>query len=179
MVSGFNRRLNLTPNELVILERKKVPDTIFTIIFEKDFSAIGYNEQEHVHRNLDGEGTITLTRKSKGAQRHLAITISSTERNLLQYVKDILGAGLISSKRTYKTQHSAAYAFRVSNRQALSILAQIIPFLRTYKKERAALVIRDYLKMTPRDGKYSIETLEKRDKFVQSFFKILPDNGKQ
>lgn len=49
---------------------------------------------------IDGEGTVTLTRKHKNENRQLAVTISNTDRTLLEYVQQTLGVGKITAKRT-------------------------------------------------------------------------------
>ncbi|HHH13218.1 MAG TPA: hypothetical protein ENJ98_03190, partial [Thiolapillus brandeum] len=48
---------------------------------------------------LDGEGTITLTRKHRNENRQLAVTISNTELSLLEFVKQTVGMGKITRKR--------------------------------------------------------------------------------
>lgn len=48
---------------------------------------------------IDGEGTISLSRKHRGDNRQLVISISNTERELLDYVKHAVGAGRITNKK--------------------------------------------------------------------------------
>jgi len=121
---------------------------------------------------VDGEGTITLTRRHKDAYRHLALTISSTEPSMLQWIRDIVEVGQITSKRTYSRKHAPSYTYQIFNQQALDLTSQIYPYLRSYKRGRAKLVLRKYKKLTPRNGKYSENTLEQRGEFIESFFKI-------
>jgi hypothetical protein len=40
-------------------------------------------------------------------------------------------------------------------RQALALLAQVEPYLHSYKRERARLALADYVRLTPRNGKYT------------------------
>ncbi len=42
---------------------------------------------------IDGEGTITLTRKHRNENRQLAISISNTDKGLLEFVLLTIGAG--------------------------------------------------------------------------------------
>ncbi len=42
---------------------------------------------------IDGEGTITLTRKHRNENRQLAISISNTDKDLLEFVLLTIGAG--------------------------------------------------------------------------------------
>lgn len=114
---------------------------------------------------IDGEGTITLTRKHRDEHRQLAVTISSTERCLLEFVLTACGVGKITNKRTSKSHHSPSFTYSVYNRQALTLLEAIAPYLRTYKRHRAQLILADYLRLTPRNGKYSPELLKRKSEF--------------
>ena len=51
---------------------------------------------------------------------------------------------------------------------------QIQPFLRTYKAKRAELIIRNYLALTPRNGKYNKEMLLARKSFDEEVLLIKP-----
>ena len=55
-------------------------------------------EAAYIAGLIDGEGTISLTRKHRGENRQLMVSISSTEQPLLQYVKKVIGAGRITNK---------------------------------------------------------------------------------
>jgi len=83
---------------------------------------------------IDGEGTITLTRKHKNDNRQLAITISNTEMPLLEFILETIEAGKITNKKTYKENHTPSMTYAINNRLALDLLSQITPYLKTYKK---------------------------------------------
>ena len=51
---------------------------------------------------IDGEGTITLSRRNLNKHRALVITVSSTELSILKYVQEIIGVGKIANKRITK-----------------------------------------------------------------------------
>lgn len=127
---------------------------------------------------IDGEGTIALTRKHRLDNRQLAVSISSTERNLLAYAQKVLGTGHITNKRTYKANHTPSVTYVVTNRQALSFLRQIAPYLKSYKADRAALILKHYLRLTPRNGKYTTYQQAKRETFIQRFLKLRPNQRK-
>jgi hypothetical protein len=114
---------------------------------------------------IDGEGTITLIRKHRNENRQLAISISNTETSLLDFVQNAVGAGKITNKRTTQAHHTPSYAYAIYNRQALHLLGQIFPWLRGYKAKRAELIIKDYLRLTPRNGKYTAELRTERTAF--------------
>jgi hypothetical protein len=123
---------------------------------------------------IDGEGTVTLGRKHRNENRQLAVTISNTERQLLDYVLSIVCAGKITTKRTAQDHHTTSYTYAVYNRQALSLLEQIHPYLRTYKYDRSTLILRDYLAVTPRNGKYSVDLRRRRAAFENAVLSIKP-----
>ena len=114
---------------------------------------------------VDGEGTITLSRKHAGEGRQLVISVSNTERPILEFVRERVGAGKITTKRTSRIHHTPGLTYAVWNRQALRVLMQIQPFLRSYKRARAELIEQHYVRLTPRNGKYTPTMLAARQAF--------------
>ncbi|MGP8035208.1 MAG: LAGLIDADG family homing endonuclease [Steroidobacteraceae bacterium] len=112
------------------------------------------SEAAYIAGIIDGEGTVTLTRTHRGENRRPIVSISSTELPLLRYVRDVIGAGRITRKARARAHHSPSFAYCVSSRQALSLLRQVSRFLRTYKSGRAELLLHEYLRVTPRNGRY-------------------------
>lgn len=66
----------------------------------------------------------------------------------------------------------------ISNRQALSLLEQISAYLLTYKKYRAQLVLSNYRRLTPRNGKYTVEIQQQREEFIKLFLATKANNLK-
>lgn len=81
---------------------------------------------------IDGEGTITLTREHKNEKRRLVVSISSTERSLLEFTQHAVGTGQITNKRTYDDKHTPSYTYKITSRQALDLLSQIQPYMQSY-----------------------------------------------
>jgi len=123
---------------------------------------------------IDGEGTITLTRIHRGENRRLVVSISNNERSILDFVRDVVGVGGITTKRVYNERHHQSFTFQVSSRQALDLLAQIAPFLKSYKAMRAALALSEYVRSTPRNGKYRPEIARRRREFEARLLAIRP-----
>ena len=126
---------------------------------------------------IDGEGTVTLCRKHRNENHQLAISISNTEIELLNYVLDAIGAGKITGKRTAKRHHTPSYTYAIYNRQVLALLEQVSPFLKTYKLKRAELILSNYQALTPRNGKYTSRMQDVREQFVKSVFAIKHSGG--
>lgn len=104
---------------------------------------------------VDGEGTVTLTRWHRGENRRLVVSISNNELAILDFVFRTVGAGQITRKRTYDPRHAASYTYQISGRQALGLLRQIVPYMKSYKSARANLALREYVRLTPRNGRYT------------------------
>jgi hypothetical protein len=131
---------------------------------------------------IDGEGTIALTRLHRGQNRQLVVSVSSTERTLLEWVLLSTRVGKITSKRTSAPHHAPGLTYTVANRQALALLLQVTPHLRSYKADRARLVLDYYVKLTPRNGKYHDALRAERSEFEHQFALISvrrrrPDQG--
>jgi hypothetical protein len=123
---------------------------------------------------VDADGTVTVTRKHRNENRHPALSISNTDIDLLKFVSEKVGAGKITSKRVVHQNHTPSFAYVVYNRQALNLIKQIQPFLQTYKAKRAELIIRNYLALTPRNGKYNKNMLLARKSFEEEVLLIKP-----
>jgi hypothetical protein len=123
---------------------------------------------------IDGEGTITLTRLHADENRRLVVSIANTDLQLLEFVKDKVGAGKITRKRTTSDLHTPSFCYAISSRQALALLQQVSPHLHTYKRQRAELALEQYLALTPRNGKYPPSLLAKRQEFEQTMLQLRP-----
>lgn len=117
-------------------------------------------------------GTITLSRKHAGDGRQLVLSISNTERPLLEFALGRIGAGKITTKKSTNARHAQAYTYAVWNRKALKLLFQIEPFLRSYKRRRAELVLANYLRLTPRNGKYTQAVQIARQQFEAALLSL-------
>jgi len=140
----------------------------------KQTQKLAHTDAAYIAGIIDGEGTLSLSRKHKSDNRQLVISISNTERQLLDYILNVVGTGKLTNKKTYKDKHTPSFTYSVTNRQALDLLKQITPYLKTYKVNRARLVLSDYIRLTPRNGKYNEETLRQREDFISKFFSIKP-----
>ena len=135
-------------------------------------SQLTCTEAAYIAGIIDGEGTITLTRKHRNEFRQLAVTISNTEKYLLEYILRVIGAGKITTKKTVKSHHKPSFTYAIYNRQALILLNQIHPYLKTYKARRSELILKDYVALTPRNGKYTNEQQMARKQFEDRILEI-------
>jgi spermidine/putrescine-binding protein len=134
--------------------------------------ALSRTDAAYIAGLIDGEGTVTLTRKHKNDYRRLAVSISSNERPMLEFVLERTGVGWITNKRKNAKHHASSYNWSVYNRQALDLLRQVAPHLKSYKKHRAQLILENYLNVTPRNGKYTEVLLAKKQSFEDKVLAI-------
>ena len=123
---------------------------------------------------VDGEGTVTMTRQHRNEKRRVVVCISNSELEILKFAKDKIGAGRITTKRTYNERHADSYAYQISSRQALDLLKQIAPHMKSYKARRAILTLKHYVRLTPRNGKYRPGVLRERERFERQVLATRP-----
>ena len=138
----------------------------------KSVRSLSDAEAAYIAGVVDGEGTISLVRKHGGENRRAAVSVANTELELLTYLRSTIGAGRITRKRISQAHHTPSYVFVVYSRQALALLRQLAPFMRTHKRKRAELLLARYLALTPRNGKYTAELAEARAIFEDDFLSI-------
>lgn len=126
---------------------------------------------------VDADGTVSLARTHAGRNRHPIVSISNTDRALLVCVLDQVGAGKITTKKTVSVRHTLSFTYAIHSREALILLEQLQPYLKTYKSIRAQQITAQYLAVTPRDGKYTGELRQARETFEQRILDIKPGAG--
>ncbi len=129
-------------------------------------------EAAYIAGIVDGEGTVSLVRHHRGEHRRPVVSVANTERDLLTYLQQTIGAGRITSKCIAKDHHTPSFVFAIYSRQALELLRQIRPYLRTHKRMRAQLLLEQYLLLTPRNGRYTAELLVARAAFESRLLAI-------
>jgi hypothetical protein len=87
-------------------------------------------------------------------------------------VIDHVGAGKVTRKKTSSDRHTPSYCYAITSRQALALLRQISPHLRSYKRQRAELALERYEELTPRNGKYTSDGLAERRRFEQALLSM-------
>lgn len=120
---------------------------------------------------IDGEGSVLLSYKNKTDKfRHPNISLTSTTYSLIEFLKNNYGGHIVSQK-VYKKHHKQSWVWKLNGRQAINLLSQLYPFLKEQEKyRRAKLLATKYIKLTPRNGKYTKEQLCKKQDFEKEFF---------
>ncbi len=132
---------------------------------------MGEIEKAYVAGLVDGEGSVTLSRKHSNETPSPEVSIANNSLHLLDWVKNIVGAGKITSKSKNKVYHAQSYTWSVRDNKAICFLNEIKKYL-IVKRQQAELITKKYKVCTPRNGKYSPEMLRKKLELVAQIRKL-------
>ncbi len=120
---------------------------------------------------IDGEGTITLTKThSHNEFRYPVLSITSTTYSFLEYLKSHFGGTIVSNK-VYERNHKPSWHWTLVGNKVLDLLPKVMPYmLEPSKKYRANLIVNEYKKLTPRNGKYTDNMKLLKKDFEYRFF---------
>ena len=123
---------------------------------------------------FDADGYITMVRPNKNKNKTLVVGFTNVELELLEEIKDFINEslnvrGTIVRKQARQETHSDSYDLTYKFSGALKVI-DMIDTKHPKKKHRKNVVSESYLKLTPRNGKYTEEMKEKREKMVLTFF---------
>jgi len=123
---------------------------------------------------FDADGYITMVSPNKGKNKTLYVGFTNVELQILEEIRNFILNELnikgSISKRTSKIEtHSDSYDLKYLYNNALKVI-ECIDSHHPKKKHRKDVISEHYLKLTPRNGKYTDEMKEKREKMVETFF---------
>lgn len=128
-------------------------------------------EKAYIAGIIDGEGSIMLQRFHTNQYPAPCVSIASTTIELLTWLKDTIGYGVIIKKKNYNPEkHKLSYSFVIKQNNAIKLLEDIYPYLIIEsKRKRAEMIITQYKALTPRNGRYTDELLAKKESFYEEF----------
>ncbi|WP_346889393.1 hypothetical protein [Clostridium sp. UBA1056] len=131
-------------------------------------------EKAYIAGIIDGEGSIMLQRFHTNQYPAPCVSIASTTIELLTWLKDTIGYGVIIKKKNYNPEkHKLSYSFVIKHNNAIKLLEDIYPYLIIEsKRNRAEMIITQYKSLTPRNGRYTEEQLAKKESFYEEFINI-------
>lgn len=123
---------------------------------------------------FDADGSVTLCATNKGKGKTLKVSFHNNEVSILKeiqtYIYDELNIkGSLVLKRARKSTHQDSYDLTYSYNKALQVankLQSLHP-----KKAHRIKVYNEIQLIIPRNGKYTEETLTKRQLLEEEFFK--------
>lgn len=130
-------------------------------------------EKGYIAGLIDGEGTITLLKEKADSKfRYPCIEMSSTTLEMLKKLQEVVQGGNISNQKTYKSNYKQSWHYKIRGDKAIALLEEVKSYLLEPKKRyRAELICSTYKSVTPRNGKYSDEMLQKKLQFEEDFFR--------
>ena len=113
---------------------------------------------------------------NKGKNKTLYVGFTNVELNILEEIRDFIllelkVKGTISKKTSKIESHSDSYDLKYLYNNALKVI-EYIDTHHPKKKHRKEVISEQYLKLTPRNGKYTDEIKEKREKMINTFFSL-------
>ena len=131
-------------------------------------------EKAYIAGIIDGEGSIMLISFHKNQYPSPMVSIISTTLELLKWIRRTIAKGTIINKKNYNIdKHKSSYTYYLRYNDAIELLEEIEPFLViNSKKKRAQMIINGYKLITPRNGRYSDELLQKKKQFYEEFLQL-------
>lgn len=131
-------------------------------------------EKAYIAGIVDGEGSIMLTRFHKNQYHSPCVSISSTDLELLEWVKNTVKAGKINTKKNYNEEkHKNSYTYTIIYDEAIQLLKDIEPYLVIEKKKaRAKHIISKYKTVTIRNGRYNDAQRLVKEQFYIDFIAL-------
>lgn len=131
-------------------------------------------EKAYIAGIIDGEGSIMLQRFHTNQYPAPCVSIASTTIELLAWLKDTIGYGVIIKKKNYNPEkHKLSYSYVIKHNNAIKLLEDIYPYLIIEsKRKRAEMIITQYKSLTPRNGRYTEEQLAKKESFYEEFINV-------
>lgn len=128
-------------------------------------------EKAYIAGIIDGEGSIMLQRFHTNQYPAPCVSIASTTIELLTWLKDTIGYGVIIKKKNYNPEkHKLSYSFVIKQNNAIKLLEDIYPYLIIESKRKCAeMIITQYKALTSRNGRYTDEQLAKKEMFYEEF----------
>lgn len=130
------------------------------------------NQKGYIAGIIDGEGSVCLSKKAANEHRSPELQVTSTTKEILTYLQELC-EGVVSSQKIYKDTYKPSWRWTLRGDKAINLLTQIKDqLLVPEKKYRATLIVEEYKKVTPRNGKYSPEKLAAKLDFEKRFFEF-------
>lgn len=121
---------------------------------------------------FDGEGSISLVKHRVSRWHSPQVSVASTDYEICEWFQTRFG-GSIVTKQPRMPNHSLSWDWRLTDRRALNFLQKIRPYLVIERKiRRIDLLLNDYIRCTPRNGRYTIELAEQKEALIEAFFSL-------
>ncbi len=128
---------------------------------------------------MDGDGSISIQKRTnpEGFRKPIAV-VDNTDREILEELLRLHGGSLVI-KRRYKDHHRQAWSWRLyGSNHVRAFLIQTMPYMHnSMKKERARMLVEEWLPVTPRNGYYTPEMRLLKQEFEARFMALGDGRG--
>ena len=83
---------------------------------------------------VDGEGCVSVTYKTKAGHERIRLTISNTDRNLIDWLTSRVG-GCVSTYHKVRGNRKVAYHWEVYSDKAFKLLTELLPYIKLKKRQ--------------------------------------------
>jgi hypothetical protein len=132
------------------------------------FKTLSPVEAAYMAGLIDGEGTVTLSRRHRNDQRQLVVSIANTERRLLEWTFDTVGAGRKANLQSTTLAQLHLFDCKSSGPATTRTNRAVPEVLQSH----AQLALQNYINLTPRNGRYTEEIRAERDRFLTTVLGI-------
>lgn len=133
---------------------------------------------DYISGFFDADGYVTFTRVQSDQQKSPCIGFTNNELNILTEIKAFIYTelginGFICGKKAPNKSSNINYDLKYTHLTKILLLAGKIQSVHNKKIHRLKLIQDRCQEITPRNGKYNADLLEKRASFEADFFKVL------
>ncbi len=121
---------------------------------------------------VDADGYITLQRVHKGRYRYPYVQVTNADSDIIWFF-DLHWDGRSRLRKNPGANHNDSFDWFLNGNAALKFLGEIRPYMQHRKKQqRVDIMLAEYKKVTPRNGKYTEEMVKAKLAFEESVMGI-------
>jgi hypothetical protein len=130
---------------------------------------------EYISGFFDADGSITAVKVHSNTNKTIQVSFHNNELKILEEIKCFIYSelgivGSMSKKDCKKIQHGIAYDLKYSYRNGLLVANKITSY---HQKKIHRIEIYNLIQSkTKRNGKYTIEEIEERNRLIDQFFQV-------
>jgi hypothetical protein len=123
---------------------------------------------------FDADGSITAIKNHRNEEITVQLNFSNNEKSILEDIqsfilKELKIKGFISKKKAKEKNHTDNYDLKYTYFPKCLLIVSKLKSKHSKKVHRISL-LKELHSLTPRNGKYTKELLQKREKVINNFF---------
>lgn len=125
---------------------------------------------------LDADGSIRLSRDRASQPEYTrfpTVEFYNCDISILEKIKDRWG-GNIKGNKSKNPNYNVSYTLTLNYDNAYNLLEDVLPYMMHQKKAyRAKLIVEQYKQLTPRNGKYTEEMINKKLYLIEQVMGVI------